>query len=195
MTAPSALEKVRREITAHPMNADLTAKGWTPVYSAHPDAKILIIGQAPGRLAQESGVPWDDPSGKNLRAWLGVSDAIFYDETIVSLLPMDFYFPGSLVRGDAPPRPDFAPLWHHKILTKMPNIGLTVLIGQYAQKYYLPDQERNLTETVRNFRNYLPKFLPIVHPSPRNNIWQKKNPWFARDVIPALQNEVKQALA
>jgi len=190
------LDKIRQEISNHPDNAWAKDKGWLPIYTAHPDAKINIVGQAPGRLAQESGVPWDDPSGRNLRTWMGIDDAVFYDPTKIALIPMDFYFPGSALRGDLPPRKDFADKWHAKILAQMPNIAFTIVIGAYAQARVLGSKRKaNLTQTVQSYTEYLPNYFPLVHPSPRNNIWQKKNPWFAKDVLPHLQNQVKTVLA
>lgn len=190
------LDKIRYDITNHPDNAWAKDKGWTPLYTAHPDAKINIIGQAPGRLAQESGVPWDDPSGRNLRLWMGIDDGVFYDQTKIALMPMDFYFPGNGERGDLPPRKDFADKWHPQILARMPNIILTVVVGQYAQTRILgTNRKTNLTQTVRAYAEYLPQYFPLLHPSPRNNIWQKKNPWFAREVVPALRKRVAKALA
>jgi len=190
------LDKIRREIANHADNAWAKNKGWEPLYTAHPDAKINIIGQAPGRLAQESGVPWDDPSGRNLQAWMGIDDAVFYDQTKIAIMPMDFYFPGSAQRGDLPPRKDFAEKWHPQILAQMPNITLTIVIGQYAQARILgTNRKANLTQTVQAYEDYLPNYFPLVHPSPRNNIWQKKNPWFAQNVLPALKLRVGLALS
>lgn len=189
------LDRIKLEICDHSDNAWAKEQGWEPLYTAHEEAKILIIGQAPGRLAQESGIPWDDPSGRNLRAWMGVTDDEFYDPTKVALMPMDFYFPGSKERGDLPPRPDFAKKWHEPILAEMLGIQLTLLIGQYAQKYYLGDERKsNLTETVRAFSEFQPGRFPLVHPSPRNNIWQKKNSWFHKDLLPHLRRKVKTVL-
>ena len=192
----SELDKIRQDITNHPDNAWAKGKGWGPIYTVHPDAKINIIGQAPGRLAQESGVPWDDPSGRNLRMWMGIDDSIFYDPTKIALLPMDFYFPGSAQRGDLPPRKDFADKWHAKILAHMPNIAFTIVIGAYAQARILGGSRKaNLTQTVLAYTEYLPSYFPLVHPSPRNNIWQKRNPWFAENVLPNLRDQVKTVLA
>lgn len=192
----SELDKIRQEITNHSDNAWAKDKGWGPIYTVHPDAKINIIGQAPGRLAQVSGVPWDDPSGRNLRAWMGIDDAVFYDPTKIALLPMDFYFPGSAERGDLPPRKDFADKWHAKILAQMPNIAVTIVIGAYAQARILGIRRKaNLTQTVQAYIEYLPNHFPLVHPSPRNNIWQKKNPWFVKNVLPDLRDQVKTVLA
>ena len=189
------LDQIRAAITADPNNVWARKKGWSPVYTAHPNAEILIIGQAPGSRAQESGVPWNDASGKNLRTWMGVDDAVFYDERKIALVPMDFYFPGTGKSGDLPPRPGFAEKWHPDILAAMPNIQITLLIGQYAQKHYLGKAAaRTLTETVENYRDYLPEYVPLVHPSPRNAIWQKKNPWFRESLVPELQKIARNIL-
>lgn len=172
--------------------ADFLPHGCRPVFTVHPRAKIVIIGQAPGRKVHESGVPWDDASGKRLRNWLGVDDATFYNPEIFSILPMGFCFPGTGKSGDLPPRPECAPEWHESFLNMMPEIKLKLLFGQYAQKRYLGhERKKNLTETVRNWQTYIPKYLPLPHPSPRNQIWIKKNPWFAQEVVPYLQELIK----
>ncbi|MEQ8904191.1 uracil-DNA glycosylase family protein [Ekhidna sp.] len=164
-----------------------------PVVSASAQSKILIIGQAPGRKVHESGVPWDDPSGNNLREWTGLSNEVFYDSKIVALVPMGFCYPGSGKSGDLPPRPECAPLWHEKLLAQCKSIQLTLLIGQYAQKYYLgKNAKKTLTETVRSFKDYLPNYMPLPHPSPRNRIWMKKNPWFEEDLIPELKTLIRK---
>lgn len=166
-----------------------------PVLQAGIDAKILIIGQAPGQKVQTSGIPWDDQSGNELRRWLGVTKEQFYDEKTFALVPMGFCYPGKGSSGDLPPRPECAPLWHATLLKKMKKIKLVILIGQYSQKYYLGDQIKpTLTETVKNYKSYLNQFLPLVHPSPRNKIWQKKNAWFEVEVVPKLQMIVKNVL-
>jgi uracil-DNA glycosylase len=159
-----------------------------PVVTAHPDAKIVIIGQAPGTKVHASGIPWDDPSGKQLRKWLGVTDEVFYDETKFAIIPMGFCYPGKGKTGDLPPRPECAPEWHGLLLEKLPNVELIILIGMYAQKYYLGKMaKKNLTETVANYKEYLPKYLPLPHPSPRNRFWLTKNPWFDVEVLPELR--------
>ncbi|EPR66640.1 uracil-DNA glycosylase family protein [Cyclobacterium qasimii] len=169
--------------------------GPRPVLSAHSKSKILIIGQAPGTKVHASGVPWDDASGRNLRSWLDVDAALFYDPEVFGIVPMGFCYPGRGKGGDLPPRPECAPKWHPDLMREMPEIQLVLLIGQYAQNYYLgKEKKKTLTETVRNYQNYLPKFFPLVHPSPRNRIWQMKNPWFEDEVVPALQNEVHALL-
>ena len=166
-----------------------------PIIRANSNSKILVIGQAPGQKVQNSGVPWDDASGKNLRAWLNVSNEQFYDTNLFAIMPMGFCYPGTGKNGDLPPRKECAVEWHKKVLEQMPNIQLTLLIGQYAQDYYLSkNAKESLTETVKNHITYLPNYIPLPHPSPRNNIWLKKNEWFKTDVIPVLQNKVKAIL-
>lgn len=193
-----ALAQIRARIIDDPSNAWAKKAGWAPLYTAAPTSRIAIIGQAPGRRAQESGIPWDDPSGIKLRQWLGVTDEEFYDPAQIALLPMDFYFPGKQSpgkgpAGDLPPRKEFAPTWHPMILEQLPGLRLTVLIGGYAQKHYL-NTKTSLTETVRSHADYLPTYFPIVHPSPLNFRWQAKNPWFEAEVIPELQRLVRAAL-
>lgn len=162
--------------------------GANPVVNARASAKIMIIGQAPGTKVHASGIPWDDASGNRLRSWLNIDKATFYNESKIAIMPMGFCYPGRGKGGDLPPRPECAALWHEHLLALLPNIELTLLIGQYAQKYYLGKQrKKNLTETVKVYHEYLPHYFPLVHPSPRNAIWQSKNPWFDEDVVPALQ--------
>jgi uracil-DNA glycosylase len=148
----------------------------------------LIIGQAPGQKVQDSGIPWDDKSGDELRRWLNVTKDKFYDPKQFALMPMGLCYPGKGTSGDLPPRPECAPLWHGKVLAQMKNIKLTILIGQYAQKFYLgKDFNPSITENIKNFKKFLPTYLPLVHPSPRNRIWQKKNSWFEEKVVPELR--------
>jgi uracil-DNA glycosylase len=159
------------------------------------NSKILLVSQAPGTKAHASGIPWDDAGGRTLRKWMDVEASLFYDTKIFGIMPMGFCYPGRGNGGDLPPRPECAPKWHHELWHEMPEIRLVLLIGQYAQNYYLgKDKKKNLTETVRNYKNYLPKFFPLVHPSPRNRMWHRRNPWFEEEVIPALQNEVHALL-
>ncbi len=188
-----ALARIRASITDDPANAWAKNAGYAPLYTAAPSARIAIIGQAPGRRAQESGTPWDDPSGVKLRDWLGVTAEEFYNPAQIALLPMDFYFPGKGTSGDLPPRKEFAPTWHPLILHELTDLRLTILIGAYAQKYYLKPKS-SLTETVRNHADHLPTYFPIVHPSPLNFRWHAKNPWFEADVIPELRRRVRAAL-
>jgi uracil-DNA glycosylase len=169
--------------------------GVNPIISASTKSKIVIIGQAPGRIVHHSSIPWNDKSGDNLRNWLGVDKNIFYDATKMALMPMGFCYPGTGKTGDLPPRPECAPLWHDKLLRLMPNVKLILLIGQYAQNYYLGDKaEKTLTETVSNYKNYLPNYFPLPHPSPRNNIWQAKNDWFGKEVLPELRLRIQMEL-
>lgn len=155
----------------------------------------MIIGQAPGKKVHESGVPWDDASGNRLREWLGVSADEFYNEKIIGLVPMGFCYPGKGQSGDLPPRKECAPAWHNKIFKAVGGVKLTILIGQYAQGYYLGDKVKpTLTETVKAFKNFLPEIIVLPHPSPRNNIWLKKNPWFSNDLLPVLRKKVKVLL-
>ncbi|MDD1824699.1 uracil-DNA glycosylase family protein [Photobacterium sp. ZSDE20] len=170
--------------------------GANPVIQAHPNARLLIIGQAPGIKVHESSIPWNDASGERLREWLGVDSDTFYDEQKVAIVPMGFCYPGKGKSGDLPPRPECAELWHQKVLQSLPNIQMTLLIGQYAQNYYLKERTtKTLTETVKNWQAWAPEFLPLPHPSPRNNIWLKKNPWFERDVIPYIRMHISEHLA
>jgi uracil-DNA glycosylase len=194
--ALKALACVRVEIANDPDNEWASRLGYAPLYTAHPDARVVVIGQAPGLRAQQSGIPWNDPSGVTLRRWLGVDDATFYDPSSFALLPMDFFFPGKGSHGDLPPRRDFAERWHPRILRELPRVGLTILIGSYAQRHYL--QQRSgvrLTDTVAAWREYLPAHFPVVHPSPLNFRWQTRNPWFEAEVVPALRAAVARALA
>ena len=157
---------------------------------------LLIIGQAPGAKVHESGIPWMDASGRQLREWLGVDEATFYDAKQVALMPMGFCYPGKGKSGDLPPRPECAPLWHDRVHQRLKNVKLTLLIGQYSQTHYLGDQAgENLTATVRAFENFLPNDLPLPHPSPRNRFWLTKNKWFATDLLPILQTSAAAALA
>lgn len=166
-----------------------------PVLQLHPEARILIAGQAPGRKVHASGVPFDDASGDRLREWMGISRETFYDEKQIAILPMGFCYPGTGKSGDLPPRPECIPAWRNELLKYLPNLSLTLAIGKYAQDYHIPKRQKTLTETVRLWQNDWPRLLPLPHPSPRNNIWLKKNPWFNEEVIPALQRKTTEILA
>lgn len=191
----STVQDIIKEIKNHPSNKKFTDKGYNPLFSAHKDATIVFIGQAPGSKAQEVDIPWSDASGKKLQEWLGISADQFYDHHSIALIPMDFYYPGKGKTGDLPPRSDFADLWHTKVFATMPKLKVKILIGQYAQNYYLPNKKKTLTETVQSYKEYIQDgYFPIPHPSPRNNIWLKKNPWFEKDVVPELQKMIKSAL-
>ena len=166
-----------------------------PILQVHPGARILIAGQAPGRRVNESGVPFQDPSGDRLRDWMGVGKEVFYDAGKISILPMGFCYPGTGTSGDLPPRPECADKWRAGMLALLPRIQLTLVIGQYAMDWHLKDrQEATLTQTVANWKAFWPKVLVLPHPSPRNNIWLKKNPWFATDVLPKLRDRVGSLL-
>lgn len=189
-------EELRHEIANHETNATHTAQGFMPLFIASPHAKIIIIGQAPGIRAQTSGIAWDDASGLRLMRWLGVTEEQFRDPTIFAHVPMDFYYPGKSKTGDLPPRKTFAPLWHNRLMEHMPEVKLTVLIGRYAQNFYLKNTtHRNLTNTVRNYEDYLPDYFPLVHPSPLNFRWFAKNEWFEAELIPVLQKTVAEILS
>lgn len=166
-----------------------------PVLAADAESRIAVIGQAPGTRVQETGVPWDDDSGAHLQTWLGVDRATFMDTSRFAILPMGFCYPGKKKGGDAPPRPECAPLWHPPILEALPKVRLTLLIGQYAQKHYLgKDRKKTLTATVQAYEQYLPTLFPLPHPSWRSRIWMKKNPWFETEVLPVLRHHVTQAM-
>ncbi len=169
--------------------------GPRPVVTAHPKSMIAIIGQAPGMKVHQSGIPWDDASGNKLREWLGVSAEQFYDDRLIALVPMGFCYPGKGRSGDLPPRPECAPLWHGPLLKEMPELKLVLLIGTYAQRYYLGDASgKNLTATVRAYKEYLPRYFPLPHPSPRNRFWLSKNPWFETEVLPELKRQLEDLL-
>lgn len=190
-----SFETIREGIIADPENLWAMDLDYLPLYAAGPGARIAVIGQAPGRKAQESGIAWNDASGIKLVDWLGVSETQFRDPDLFALLPMDFYYPGKGATGDLPPRKEFAGRWHAPLLDLMPEIRLTILIGQYAQQHYLAGRtKRNLTETVQAFEEYLPSIIPLVHPSPLNFRWQARNPWFVTDLLPVLQEHVAAAL-
>ncbi len=166
-----------------------------PVVTADPNSKIAIIGQAPGTKVHLSGKPWDDASGKKLRNWMGVEEETFYNTSIIAIIPMGFCYPGKGKSGDLPPRKECAPLWHGKLFNKINSLRLVLLIGKYAQDYYLREKsKKNLTETVKSYTEYLPQYFVLPHPSPRNNIWMKKNAWFETTVVPNLKSTIKKVL-
>jgi uracil-DNA glycosylase len=187
------LETVMAEARACRACVPYLPLGPRPVIRGHASARLLIVGQAPGTKVHETGIPWNDPSGKRLRAWLQLDDDTFYDEDRIAIIPMGFCYPGTNGKGgDAPPRPECAPLWHARLRAALPRIGLTLLVGQYAQRWYLRDRRQgSMTGTVRAFRDYLPEFLPLPHPSWRTMAWQKKNPWFDDEVLPEARRLVR----
>lgn len=166
--------------------------GVRPVLQISSQAKILIAGQAPGRKVHQSGIPFDDASGERLRQWLGLSKAQFYDEERVAILPMAFCFPGTGKSGDLAPPSICAKQWRAQLLAHLPNLSLTVVLGRYAQKYHLPQSTLNITEQVRAWRDHWPNVIALPHPSPRNNIWLHKNPWFADEVLDPLKERVAE---
>lgn len=169
--------------------------GANPVLMASQKSKIMIIGQAPGIKVHRSGIPFQDKSGEQLREWLGVTNEEFYNPDNFAIIPMGFCYPGKGKQGDLPPRKECAPTWHDALFEHLNEIELVLLIGQYAQKYYLKgNSKRTLTENVANYKEFLPKFFPLPHPSPRNFMWQAKNKWFVEEVVPELKNSVRQIL-
>lgn len=195
--AARRLESLLREVRACTLCASDLPLGPRPVVRVASTAKLLIIGQAPGTKVHESGIPWNDRSGDVLRGWLDIDRDAFYDESRIAIIPMGFCYPGREPRGgDRPPRPECAPRWHQALLTQLPNLRLTLLVGQYAQAWYLRDRAQpTLTGTVRHFRDYLPQYLPLPHPSWRNMAWRKRQPWFDAEVVPELRRHVQAALA
>ncbi len=190
------MKKLLSDIRACQICIKHLAQGVNPVLAVHKKSKIALIGQAPGRIVHATGVPWDDKSGERLRQWLGVDSQTFYDEKIFAIIPMGFCYPGKGKSGDLPPRKECAPQWHPQLWRHLSELKLTILIGAYAQQYYLPDKkQKTLTETVRCFRDYTPNTIVLPHPSPRNNIWLKKNPWFEQDLIPYLRKKIKRIIA
>lgn len=188
------IEEIKAAIMADARNAAYTDRGIGPVFQISPQARVLLIGQAPGRKVEETGIPFNDASGATLMDWLGVSREIFYSPSI-AIMPMDFYYPGKGKSGDLPPRRFMAQEYHPALRALMPDVRLTVLIGSYAVNAYLHEtKKRTLTETVQAYEDYLPDIFPIVHPSPLNFRWQKKNPWFLTEVVPALRQCAAQAL-
>lgn len=169
--------------------------GPQPVLRASVTARLLIVGQAPGTKVHATGIPWNDPSGDRLRDWLGLDRAAFYDEGLIAIVPAGFCYPGRTKGGDAPPRPECAPLWHPPLRALMPALGLTLLAGAHAQAYYLGARRKaTLAETVGHWRDYLPAFIPLPHPSPRNRLWLRKHPWFEAEVVPEMRKRVQRLL-
>ena len=192
MSEETDLDRLLHDARACRVCAEHLPHGPRPVLRAGLTARLMIIGQAPGTRVHESGVPWDDRSGQRLRDWLQLAPEVFYDESRVAIVPMGFCFPGQDAKGgDKPPRRECAPLWHPPLRAALPKVALILLVGQYAQAYYLGRERRaSLTETVRAWRDYLPDFFVLPHPSWRNTGWLKKNPWFEADLLPELRTQV-----
>jgi uracil-DNA glycosylase len=182
------------DVRACTLCAEHLPLGPRPVLQVHTSARILIAGQAPGRKVHASGVPFDDASGERLRAWMGVTREQFYDATQIAILPMGFCYPGTGRSGDLPPRPECAPAWRAALMARLKKLQLSLIIGQYAQDWHLPAHDGTLTEMVRGWREHWPQALPLPHPSPRNNGWLKRNPWFEAEVLPALRARVAAVL-
>jgi uracil-DNA glycosylase len=192
---PDRLPDLLTAIRACQACAGVLPLGARPVLQASASSRLLIVGQAPGAKVHASGIPWDDASGKRLRAWLGIDADTFYDAARVALVPMGFCYPGRGNGGDNPPRPECAALWHKRLFALLPEVRLTLLVGQYAQRYVLGERRKaTLTETVEAWREYGPGIVPLPHPSPRNQGWFKRHPWFDADVLPALRERVAEAL-
>jgi uracil-DNA glycosylase len=188
------LPSILREVRACQICSANLPFGPRPVLQVRSTARLLIIGQAPGSKVHQSGVPWNDASGDRLRHWLELDGSVFYDAASVAILPMGFCYPGAGESGgDNPPRPECAPFWHKRLLRHLPRIQLTLLLGQYAQRYYLGSgRKSSLTETVRAFSEYRPQFFPLPHPSWRSVVWLRKHPWFEETVIPELRKAVRK---
>lgn len=166
--------------------------GPNPVVRASRSARLLIVGQAPGTKVHATGIPWNDPSGDRLRNWLQLEPEQFYDDSLIAIVPMGFCYPGRGKSGDLPPSPACAPLWHDRLLQQMPGVQLTLLIGNYAQGHYLGRSRENLTQRVQRWAEFGPRYLPLPHPSPRNTLWLRRNPWFEEQVLPALRQRVAE---
>ncbi|NHN38524.1 uracil-DNA glycosylase family protein [Pseudomaricurvus alcaniphilus] len=189
-----ALDLLLQQVRSCQLCAPHLPLGPRPVLQCHASARILIVGQAPGRKVHDTGIPFNDPSGERLRDWLGIDRDTFYDPETVALLPMGFCYPGSGKSGDLPPRPECAATWRQALLAQLGNVQLTVVLGKYAQDYHLGKSSEPLVQRVRRWQDYWPELLPMPHPSPRNNRWLRNNPWFEAEVVPALQERVKDIL-
>lgn len=191
--ADVTLDDLLAQVRACRICAEQLPLGPRPVLQAAPTARLLIVGQAPGRRVHDTGVPFNDPSGDRLRAWLALDRTTFYDASRVALVPMGFCYPGTTGAGDAPPRPECAPTWRRAVLAHLGEVRLTVAAGRYAHAYHLP-LRGSVTEVVRSWRE-CGDVVPIPHPSPRNTGWLRRNPWFEAEVVPHLQDRVRQALS
>jgi uracil-DNA glycosylase len=192
---PAATALLLQQVRACTLCAPQLPLGPRPVLQVHPAARILVVGQAPGTKVHNSGVPFDDASGDRLREWMGISREVFYEPTQMAIVPMGFCYPGTGKSGDLPPRPECAPRWRQEVLAHMPAIALTLVIGQYAQAWHLPKSvHSSVTGTVQRWQEFAPNVIPLPHPSPRNNIWLKHNPWFAEILLPELKVLVARAL-
>ena len=189
-----ALIPLLEEVRACRLCEEHLPLGPRPVLRAGPRVRVLIIGQAPGTRVHETGIPWNDPSGDRLREWLAMDRETFYDTERIAIMPMGFCYPGRGRGGDLPPRPECAPTWHPRLRAALPEVRLTLLVGRHAQQGYLDTGRESLTETVRRWRDFLPAYFPLPHPSPRNRRWLRDRPWFGEEVVPALRRELDRAL-
>jgi len=188
-------DELIRQVRACSICAEALPLGPRPVVQLSPESRILVVGQAPGRRVHETGLPFNDLSGDRLRQWMGITREVFYDDRKLAILPMGFCYPGKGKSGDLPPRPECAPAWRNALLERLPGIKLTLVIGQYAHAWHLKDGKKSVTENVRNWQQYWPDVLPMPHPSPRNNLWLRRNSWFEEQVIPELQKRIASLLA
>jgi uracil-DNA glycosylase len=188
---PCSLDDLLTEVRACRICEPRLPLGPRPVLRAGRSARILVVGQAPGTKVHQTGIPWNDPSGDRLRDWMQTGPERFYDETRIAIIPMGFCYPGKGRSGDLPPRPECAEHWHARLLACLPRLQLRLLVGKYAQDYYLGTRRQSLAQTVQNWRNYLPDYFPLPHPSPRNLRWFRLNPWFEAEVIPGLREHIR----
>lgn len=188
------LQKLLREVRACQTCAEHLPNEPRPILVIRKTARVLIIGQAPGRKVHATSIPWNDPSGNRLREWMGVDRNTFYSHPAIAIMPMGFCYPGSGSSGDLPPRKECAEQWHQRLMAQLPNLQSILLIGQYAQKYYLDVKGQTLTETVKQWRDYAPLYWPLPHPSPRNQLWLKKNLWYEQKLVPEFRKSVQQLL-
>ena len=188
-------DELVRRVRACTICASELPLGPRPVVQLSETSRILVVGQAPGRRVHETGLPFNDPSGDRLRQWMGVTRDCFYDEQAMAILPMGFCYPGTGKSGDLPPRPECAPAWREALLERLTSIRLTLVIGQYAHAWHLGRKAGSVTDNVRNWQAYWPDIVPMPHPSPRNNLWLRRNPWFEEDVVPALRSRVSDILS
>ena len=196
MPAARSLRTLLPQVRACRLCEHALPHGPRPVVQISRTATILIAGQAPGRRVHETGIPFNDPSGERLREWMGIDRDTFYDDKKIALLPMGFCYPGTGANGsgDLPPRAECAPAWREALLANLPKLQLTIVIGQYAQAYHLKTAKQSVTDAVRAWKTYWPQQIPLPHPSPRNQMWVKKNPWFTREVLPALRKRTAELI-
>jgi len=188
-------ESLLRDVRACTICEKYLPLGPRPVLQIHPKSRVLIAGQAPGKKVHKSGIPFDDASGNRLREWMGISKEVFYDPEKIAILPMGFCYPGSGNSGDLPPRPECAPAWRQQLLGQLTDLKMILVLGKYAQAYHFGKINSSLTELVKLWRNYWPHLVPLPHPSPRNNIWLRKNSWFETELLPSLRTKIAEILA